>query len=207
MNDPEFKLLFDKSLAVARELIRAQDRTSQSFRDRFEHTLRVLTWARRIQPLEGGDMKVISLAVLFHDTGWSEEINHADVSAQLVEKFLLENRVKDPLAGRIISAVRTHNLREIPSSDLPIENRIVMDADLLDELGITTLIWDAMSVAQRPGPGYYKVLEKSCDFYASALGRTSELKTRTGSVLYGERMDAWKQALDHLVFELGTSPE
>jgi hypothetical protein len=108
---------------------------------------------------------------------------------------------------RVISAVETHNLREIPSSDLPLENQIVMDADLLDELGVTTLVWDAMSVAGQPEAGYLKVLEKDRAFYGSAFKRQSEMKTTSGLKLYRERLDAWRMVLDNLAFELGVALE
>jgi HD superfamily phosphodiesterase len=200
-------LLFNKSIPIVQEYIRGQKRFSQAFRDRFEHTKRVLTWAKRIQQVEGGDLEIISLAVLFHDTGWSEEINHAQVSAELAAKFLAENKVTPQVMERVISAVETHNLREIPSSDLPLENQIVMDADLLDELGVTTLVWDAMSAAGQPEAGYLKVLEKDRAFYNSAFKRQSEMKTTSGLKLYLERLDAWRMVLDILAFELGVAQE
>jgi HD superfamily phosphodiesterase len=200
-------LLVNKSIPIVQEYIRGQNRFSQAFRDRFEHTKRVLTWAKRIQQLEGGDLEIINLAVLFHDTGWSEEINHAQVSAELAGKFLVENEVAPQVMERVISAVQTHNLRGIPGSDLPLENQIVMDADLLDELGVTTMVWDAMTVAGQPEAGYLKVLEKDRAFYNNAVKRQSEMKTNTGLKLYRERLDTWRMVLDNLAFELGTVQE
>jgi HD superfamily phosphodiesterase len=200
-------LLVNKSIPIVQDYIRGQKRFSQAFRDRFEHTKRVLTWAKRIQQLEGGDLEIINLAVLFHDTGWSEEINHAQVSAELAGKFLVENEVAPQVMERVISAVQTHNLRGIPGSDLPLENQIVMDADLLDELGVTTMVWDAMTVAGQPEAGYLKVLEKDRAFYNNAVKRQSEMKTNTGLKLYRERLDTWRMVLDNLAFELGTVQE
>lgn len=195
--------LINGCMPIVRELISEQNRFSEVFRDRYEHTIRVLTWAKRIQSIEGGDLNVITLAVLFHDTGWSEEVNHAQVSALLAEEFLLENKAEAQFVERVVSAVRTHNLREIPSSDLPIENQVVMDADLLDELGVTTLVWDAMSVAQKPDLGYQKVLEKDIEFFSSAWKKRCEIKTKTGLKFYLERMDFWRMVLENLAYELG----
>jgi HD superfamily phosphodiesterase len=207
MNESELEFLFQKSLPVVQAHIQAQNRFSPEFRNRVQHTLRVLNWANRIQPNEGGDFAVIRLAVLFHDTGWSETINHAVVSASLAEDFLLENGVEITLVQRIVSAVKTHNLREIPAQDLPLENRIVMDADLLDEVGVTALVWDAMAAAGESEPGYLKVLAKDIAFYLNARKRKIELKTVTGLVLYQERLDLWFKLLEHLAFELGVENE
>jgi uncharacterized protein len=207
MSASRLKSLIQDCRPVVQALIREQGRFSQVFRDRYEHTLRVLTWAERIQECEGGDMTIISLAVLFHDTGWSETINHAAVSAGLVEKYLKEHRVEPDIVERIASAVSTHNLRELPKETLALENRIVMDADLLDELGVTTLVWDALAAAGEPDPGYQKVFEKNQDFYARAIQKTSLLKTNTGLMLYRERMEFWKSVLENYAFELGLSGE
>jgi uncharacterized protein len=205
MTRPDLHILFELCKPVVQALIRDQDRMSQPYRDRYEHTLRVLTWAERIQKVEGGDMDVISLAVLFHDSGWSETINHSLASADLAEKFLAEKQVAPRLVDRIVSAVMTHNMREIPKEELPLENRIVMDADLLDELGVTTLVWDALAAAGEADPGYVKIFEKDQKYYSCAAKKGSQLKTETGMKLYQERLKIWGLLLENLAYELGLS--
>jgi len=44
-----------------------------AFRDRFEHTLRVLNWAERLVSAEGGDLEVVQYAALLHDIGWDDQ--------------------------------------------------------------------------------------------------------------------------------------
>ena len=69
------------------------------------------------------------------------------------------------------------------------------------------MVWDAMSVAQQPDPGYLKVLEKDRNFYSSAWKRQAEMKTKTGLKLYLVRMDIWRMVLDNFAFELGHMQE
>ena len=40
------------------------------------------------------------------------------------------------------------------------ELRVLMDADLLDELGLTIIMWDAMDEGHRNQGGYYSVLSE-----------------------------------------------
>lgn len=207
MGDPNLNDIIEAATAEARRLIDNQNRRSQPFRNRFDHTMRVLKWAHRIQKLEGGDLKIITLAVLFHDTGWSNTFDHALVGAELAEKFLFANEVDPVLVDRVVSAVQTHNKRIEPHESLPIENFIVMDADLLDELGITTLIWDAMATATEDNPGYVRALEKDLEYYERAKGKTTQLKTKAGMKFYNERMAIWNRCLSHLQYELGLSDE
>jgi len=142
----------EQASAEARRLISDKNRKSQPFRNRFDHTMRVLKWAHRIHKIEGGDLEIITLAILFHDTGWSDTVDHALVGAELAEKYLSGKDVDPVLVDRITLAVRTHNKRQEPEESLPIENLIVMDADLLDEVGVTTLVWDAMATATEDKP-------------------------------------------------------
>jgi uncharacterized protein len=207
MGYTNLKDIIEAASAEARRLIEVQNRKSQPFRNRFEHTMRVLKWAYRIQKVEGGDLEIITLAVLFHDSGWSDTIEHALVGAELAEKYLLEKNVDPVLIDRVTSAVRTHNKRLESHEGLPIENLIVMDADLLDELGITTLVWDAMAAATEENPSYVRVLEKDLEFYERAKGKTVQLKTEAGLKFYNERMVIWDRCLSHLQYELGLNNE
>ena len=201
------KDILEAASAEARRLIETQSRRSQPFRNRFDHTMRVLKWAHRIHKVEGGDFEIITLAVLFHDTGWSDRVDHALVGAELAEKYLVDKDVDPILVDRVTSAVRTHNKRLEPQKNLPIENLIVMDADLLDELGVTTLVWDAMATATEDNPGYVRVLEKDLEYYERAKGKTIQLKTKAGMKFYNERMAIWDKCLSHLQYELGLSDE
>lgn len=197
----------EETLTEVQRLIGAQGRWSQPFRNRFDHTLRVQNWARRLHTVEGGDLEIVTFAVLFHDTGWSETVDHALVGAELAEGYLLDKGVDPLLVDRIVSAVRTHNKRQVYQEGLPIENLIVMDADLLDEIGVTTLVWDALSTAMEEDPGYVRVLEKDLKFHQKARERSIYLKTGTGRKLYAERLAVWEMCLSHLRYELGLSNE
>jgi uncharacterized protein len=197
----------EDATAEASRLISDQSRNSQPFRNRFDHTMRVLKWAHRIHEVEGGDLGIITLATLFHDTGWSDTVDHALVGAEMAEKYLLDKNVAPVLVDRITSAVRTHNKRQEPRESLPIENLIVMDADWLDEVGITTLVWDAMTTATEDKPSYSRAIEKDLEYFERAKERIIYLKTETGVKFYNERLAIWERCLSHFRYELGLSDD
>lgn len=192
-----------EAMIEAERLISIQNRRSQPFRNRFDHTMRVLNWAKRIQKLEGGNLEIITLAVLFHDTGWSDTLDHALLGAQLAEKHLKSIDVDPETINRITSAVKAHNKRLDSPSNLPIENLIVMDADFLDEVGVTTLVWDALATAIEDNPSYAKVIEKDLVFFERKKDQAMLLKTKTGKKFFHERMAIWENCLSHLKYELG----
>jgi len=205
MKTDQFEQLVERALLDAKVLIEKQKRFSHPFRNRFEHTKRVLTWARRIQTIEGGDLEIITLAVIFHDAGWDGQVDHALLGAGLARKFLIEQGVEEDVMNRVASAIETHNKRQNPSQNLPLENIIVMDADRLDELGVTTLVWDAMAAALEDTPSFKKALERDEQFFASAKEETQFIQTKTGLKFYNERIRVWEQCLAQLRYELGES--
>ena len=202
MTNRKFSKTIEQAFVAAEALIEEQSRYSYPFRNRFRHTNRVLKWAKRIQEIEGGDIDIITLAVIFHDTGWDKERDHALIGAELARKFLLSQGIEEKVVSKVESAIATHNKRQSLQSDLPLENLIVMDADILDELGVTTLVWDAMATALGENPSFKKALEKSQQFFANAKGKTNLLQTKTGLKFYNERMDVWEQCLEQFRYEL-----
>jgi uncharacterized protein len=205
MEDRKFEKIIEQAFEESRVLIEKQSRYSYPFRDRFEHTVRVLKWAKRIHEVEGGDIEIVILAVLFHDTGWDEQEDHALIGAELARKYLVSQDVKLEIVNRVMSAVETHNKRQNPQANLPIENLIVMDADRLDELGVTTLVWDSMTTAIQENPSFKKALERSQMFFADAKEGINLIQTETGRKFYNERVEIWEKCLAHLRYELGVS--
>jgi uncharacterized protein len=199
--------LTEQASAEARRLIENQNRPSKPYRNRFEHTMRVLKWAWRIHEVEGGDLEIITLATLFHDTGWSKTVDHALVGAELAERYFLEKGATPVLVDRITSAVRTHNKRQRPTDGLPIENLIVMDADVLDEVGVTTVVLDAMAAAAEDNPSYMRAIDRNWGYYEKAKERPNYLRTEIGKRFYSERIAMWERYLSHFRYELGLSDE
>jgi len=106
----------------------------------WDHTLRVLENARRIQEIEGGNRFVVECAAVLHDVGRGFEDRkgcHAETGAKHAGEILCEAGLRDEfLVGRIIECVRRHRYRrreELPPVTL--EAMIVYDADKLDSLG------------------------------------------------------------------------
>ena len=203
MKDNNFSNIIALAWEEAKALIENQSRYSHPFRNRFEHTGRVLNWAKRIQAIEGGDLEIITLTVIFHDTGWDGQNDHALIGAEYARQFLLDQGVKAEVLNRVVSAIETHNKRQQPKPNLPHENLIVMDADRLDELGVTTLVWDAMATALEDDPSFKKALSKSQHFYEIAKDEINLMQTETGRKFYGERIKIWEQCLAQFRYELG----
>lgn len=185
-----------------RNQIANNGRTSQPFRDRYQHTLRVYAWAERLQALEGGDLRIIQIAALFHDAGWDDHIPHQQVSAALAKDYLTKNGYADSDIETIVQAVANHNQRSSVLS-LPKECYILMDADILDELGAITALWDGMATALGSEPSYIKAYQRLCHYHEQNKGREHLLQTESGKRLYRERIAFLDYFIKHLEYELG----
>jgi len=107
----------------------------------FKHVERVLKLSSEIGAVLNANLPVIKIAALLHDVGRylkkdDEVRNHAEVSAEIAENFIIKNNfnitIKD--VENILHCIRAHSF----SNDLKpktLEAKILSDADKLDALG------------------------------------------------------------------------
>ena len=100
------------------------------------HTLDVLEQAERIAREENVtnelDLQLLSLACLYHDSGFIETRNkHEEASCELARKDLLANGVSDENIDWICGMILATKIPQVPLNQM---ERIICDADL-DYLG------------------------------------------------------------------------
>ena len=149
------------------------------FRSRFEHTMRVYRWAIKLQSKLGGDLDVIVLAALLHDIGWDDERPHGEVGAELAVEYM-------------------DSIGIDPEADLSLECKIVMDADLLDEVGAISVLWDSMATACEDEASYKKPYYRIKNYYRNNKPKIRRCKTDAARAEYTKRM----QLLDSFIFQL-----
>ena len=172
------------------------------FRSRYEHTMRVYRWAIKLQAIEGGDLEIITLAALLHDIGWDAERPHGDVGAEMAIEYLLSLGYDDEVKlGRIGEIIRIHTEKDT-TDDLSLECRVVMDADLLDEVGAVSVLWDSMATAAEEDASYKKAYQRIKNFYRVNKPKIRRCKTNAGRREYEKRMDIIESFLEELEKEL-----
>ena len=83
-------------------------------------------------------------------------------------------------------------------ADLSLECRIVMDADLLDEVGAVSVLWDSMATALEDDASYKRAYYRIKNFYRINKPKIRRCKTDAGRVEYNKRM----QLLEEFIFQL-----
>ena len=167
------------------------------FRSRFEHTMRVYRWAIKLQSKLGGDLDIIALAALLHDIGWDSERPHEEVGAELAVEYLDSIGVDPQIITRVGEIIMVHEDKDT-EAELSLECKIVMDADLLDEVGAVSVIWDSMATALEDEASYKKAYYRIKNFYRINKPKIRRCKTDTARTEYTKRM----QLLESYILQL-----
>ena len=121
--------------------------------DRFYHIRRVTQWANRIcdEICEDGsamlDRDSLILASVLHDVGYHAyhiSMDHSEAGVVLAEKFLSEEGVEEEKKEKILNLIRLHSRKDLMFlEDTPLELVVLMEADLMDDMGAAGLVMDA----------------------------------------------------------------
>jgi len=175
------------------------------FRNRFEHTMRVYSWAMRIAQKEKGDRDIVAIAAIFHDVGKTvrKDLTHGQVSAEICEKYLKQNDYPEDKINRILQCIRIHSFKTNRKIPLTLEDKILMDADMLDECGAISAVWDSMATAMDTDPSYIKVYERNLTTLNELKQQKKYLKTDSGKKFYKESLDLLNKFIKRFKYELG----
>jgi uncharacterized protein len=123
-------------LELARQIM--TDEESEDAAHDYDHLVRVMALADRIQASEGGDLPTIWAAVALHDIGQERERrhggDHALIGAELAAELLRGTPFPQHSIPAVQQAIREHRMTGgvIPQT---LEGRILYDADKIDCLG------------------------------------------------------------------------
>ena len=109
---------------------------------RYEHSLRVAQWGKKIAEGEGWNPEPLIMACLLHDVGYplckdfADIKNHPGYSAEIAEKFLKQIGYDETISASICKAIRIHDMwNDFPSDSTAFELS-VRDADDLDRFDV-----------------------------------------------------------------------
>ncbi len=134
-----------------------------------EHTLRVRKLALTLADEEGADREVVELAALLHDIEKRRGNEHAWAGAIEARRILDAHDLPEATIRRVVHAIDTHAGGN--TSEHPIENLVLGDADLIDaNFGIVGT-WRFITI--RAGHG--ATVEETVEGFEGWLPRKDEL--------------------------------
>ncbi|MDP9374288.1 MAG: HD domain-containing protein [Chloroflexota bacterium] len=178
-----------------------------------DHIARTMALAETLHTREGGDLPTILAAVALHDIGQERERrdggDHALIGAEMAAELLTDTQFPQAAIPAVQRAIREHRTTGA-IRPLPMEGRIVYDADKLDSLGavgiarlycITGLLGQRVyartpdDLPRPTDPAVIRQLRKSRDYSSSIefelllADLPDQLLTPTGRALARERHD------------------
>lgn len=115
-----------------------------AFRSKYQHTLRVLGWAKRLaEGRKDVNTDVLYTAAIFHDIGNAiDRESHAERGAKVFYEYGIKNGMDLSFIEKVKNLIFLHSSKEsLKEKDTPIELILLMEADLLDEEGALRMVW------------------------------------------------------------------
>jgi len=181
---------------------------------RWQHTLNVLHNAELILAGERAtdDVKgVVRVAAILHDISMfvcDHEI-HGRISAEIAEKYLLEEGYPNDFVAKVTRAIAEHGTDLGPLSPeeqgklFSWEGKVVLEADILDKLGASTVTDTLLVLGGRNRLGFECRREL---FDGRAMQRAAFFKdyiwTETGKSMAAQRFNFFLKFLDQLEQEV-----
>lgn len=194
---------------VQQRLAQVDDLWSRSstyaFRLRSAHTQRVYGWARRLsQGLADVDAEALLTAAIFHDVGYAEDsAKHAQASAKVFEAFAMEQGYEAGRLGFISTLIGSHsNKHLLGQPGLPLELVLLMEADLMDESGALSIVWDCMAEGAKGNTDYAQALAHIQAYSAKTMG-VNPMVTPRARAIWAEKQALTAAFIRQLGQDLG----
>ena len=167
-----------------------------------EHTLRTMKIAERIMNKECVDKEVVLISLVLHDISKTLcENSHNLLSFRLAELFFEKYHYLDKKKKKILDCILYHSAKDLETIDLTPEMKVVMDADIIDEIGILLI----SRISLRTMNKNYSINEliKTVENKYSKIDRETEyLKTKTGKDIYLQKKKKLKEYIDNFKMEI-----
>lgn len=166
-----------------------------------EHSMRTIKIAERILNKEIADKEIVIITLLLHDISKTVcENSHNLISHRLAEIFFEKYNYLDKKKKKILDCILYHSAKDLDSLDLTPEMKVVMDADIIDEIGIL-LISRVCLRTHNKNLSIQEVIKLLDNKYLKIERETAFVKTKTGREMYIQRKKKFKEYLDALKLE------
>lgn len=167
----------------------------------YEHTMRTIKIAEKIMTKELADRDVVIISLLLHDIGKTLcDNSHNLVSYRLAELLFEKLNLNSNKIKKILDCILYHSAKDVETLDLTNEQKVLMDADILDEVGLL-LITKVCLRTQNKNISVHDVIKTLENKYNKIDRETSLLKTKYGTELYIQKKKKLRENINQLKLE------
>jgi uncharacterized protein len=179
------------------------------FRKRSEHIWRVFQWAKRLMDEDNSDDTVdrdsVLIAALFHDSGYALSLDgsqHAENSAVVFNQYASDKNFDDKRQNFISYLISNHSKKSLlDAEDTPLELIILMEADMLDETGALSIIWDCMTEGSQTEQNFIKTY-RHIEAYSNKTLKANPMRTDRAKKFWIKKQSLMREFLEQLAFDL-----
>lgn len=172
--------------------------------DRFYHIQRVTAWSNRIcdgfypnnvvADANAIDRDCLHLASILHDVGYNAyhiSENHSEAGVVLAEQFLTAEGVEEEKKEKILNLIRLHSRKELMFlEDTPMELVILMEADLMDDMGASGLVMDAwINTRMHQDETSFDTIFEHMQKYTQAQQQAEPMRTEPAKRFWREKQE------------------
>ncbi|MEG0306781.1 MAG: HD domain-containing protein [Clostridium sp.] len=210
MYNEMFQFVRDYLITNDAEITNGESRKNP-FRKRSEHIQRVFMWVERLIEDESDiNKEAVLVSAIFHDVGYALKFNnldHAENSATICEKYLKENGFSTEFINLVTYLVRNHSNKELMTvEDTTLELTLLMEADLLDETGALSVVWDCMVEGSERIQSFENTHNHIINYSYDTL-KVNPMVTDKGKKFWEEKQQLVKEFVKQLSFDLGINEE
>jgi len=179
------------------------------FRIRSAHIWKVYNWAKRLADINeyrNLNTEALLIASLFHDAGYAISPNskeHAKNSEIIFREYSQENNFQKEKEDFIAYLVKNHsNKKLMDNEDTPIELIMLFEADILDETGTMSILWDCMAEGTKEKQSYITTYEHIKTNTMKILNG-NPMKTQKGKQYWEKKQKSVRNFIEELAYDLG----
>jgi len=163
---------------------------------RYEHIKRVLGWAKRLYDMADNKEQLryeeIIMAAIFHDVGRTKEkmsgVPHARAGALITKVYMKDKGFDKEVTDRVCELIDLHSNKELmQNKDIDPNLLLLMEADLLDDIGAQGIVMDCMIEKMRNENATFEDCLDHIMLYTHRIQKKMPMVTKAGIQLWEEK--------------------
>jgi len=178
-------------------------RHNLTFRNRYEHSIRVFKWVKRLSvDYDNFNYDVALTAALFHDVGYSlGKENHNVSSVKMFKDYAIANNFDEKFTEEVSYIILNHEEKDLLKTSKNIEFIVLLEADLLDEEGSLGIVWDLLAAGQKNPRSYLDAIDE-IKKHSSHILSQDYMVTPTAIKIWDEKKNLVKDFISQLYEDL-----
>ena len=158
------------------------------------------------------DKECLHLASILHDVGYNAyhiSMDHSEAGVVLAELFLTEEGVEEEKKEKILNLIRLHSRKELMfNEDTPLELVILMEADLMDDMGAAGLVMDAwINTRMNQEKTSFDTIFEHMQKYTQAQQQEEPMRTEPAKRFWKEKQELVEEFMRQFARDLNKESE